>query len=133
MPWLEPDINDALADYKDQGTGGVVVVPIGFVSTTWRSSGTWTPRRRRPAPSSAWRSTACPPRHPREVRRWHRGPGLRTPRRARRERPAGGRASEAELGPWFDVCRPNCCAGDARRHRQAHHRRSGLEVGVPAP
>ncbi len=32
IPWLEPDINDHLADLADEGVRGVVVVPIGFVS-----------------------------------------------------------------------------------------------------
>lgn len=32
VPWLEPDINDALRTLPDQGVSHVVVVPIGFVS-----------------------------------------------------------------------------------------------------
>ncbi|CAN5136673.1 ferrochelatase [soil metagenome] len=32
MPWLEPDINDRLADLHGDGTTSVAVVPIGFVS-----------------------------------------------------------------------------------------------------
>ncbi|MEE1620366.1 ferrochelatase [Zafaria sp. Z1313] len=32
VPWLEPDVNDALEEYAAGGTRGVVVVPIGFVS-----------------------------------------------------------------------------------------------------
>jgi protoporphyrin/coproporphyrin ferrochelatase len=32
MPWLEPDINDAITDLAAGGTAGVIVVPIGFVS-----------------------------------------------------------------------------------------------------
>ncbi|MGI8415517.1 MAG: ferrochelatase [Nakamurella sp.] len=31
-PWLEPDINDLLADLAADGKSGVVLVPIGFVS-----------------------------------------------------------------------------------------------------
>ncbi|MCO1339997.1 ferrochelatase [Kocuria polaris] len=31
-PWLEPDINDAIEEYAEAGTRGVVVMPIGFVS-----------------------------------------------------------------------------------------------------
>lgn len=31
-PWLEPDVNDALAQVAQQGVRAVVVVPIGFVS-----------------------------------------------------------------------------------------------------
>jgi len=32
MPWLEPDINDAIAAASEAGARGVIVVPIGFVS-----------------------------------------------------------------------------------------------------
>jgi ferrochelatase len=32
MPWLEPDINDALSEAHDGGMRAVVVVPVGFVS-----------------------------------------------------------------------------------------------------
>ena len=31
-PWLEPDINDRLAELAGEGTKAVVVIPIGFVS-----------------------------------------------------------------------------------------------------
>ena len=31
-PWLEPDINDHLAELKESGVESVIVVPIGFVS-----------------------------------------------------------------------------------------------------
>ena len=32
MPWLEPDIGDALVDAKSHGVKAVIVIPIGFVS-----------------------------------------------------------------------------------------------------
>ncbi|MEA5155793.1 ferrochelatase [Raineyella sp.] len=32
VPWLEPDVNDALRTLADRGVGAVVVAPIGFVS-----------------------------------------------------------------------------------------------------
>jgi ferrochelatase len=32
VPWLEPDVNDRIAELAEHGVGGVVVVPIGFVS-----------------------------------------------------------------------------------------------------
>jgi protoporphyrin/coproporphyrin ferrochelatase len=32
QPWLEPDVNDHLGTLPGQGVGGVVLVPIGFVS-----------------------------------------------------------------------------------------------------
>jgi ferrochelatase len=32
VPWLEPDVNDYLAEQHDKGTSAVVLAPIGFVS-----------------------------------------------------------------------------------------------------
>src|SRR5689334_9058323 len=32
VPWLEPDVNDRIQELARHGVGGVVVVPIGFVS-----------------------------------------------------------------------------------------------------
>jgi ferrochelatase len=32
IPWLEPDVNDAIAQAKENGKDAVIVVPIGFVS-----------------------------------------------------------------------------------------------------
>ena len=32
VPWLEPDINDAIEELAGQGVKGVVIVPLGFVS-----------------------------------------------------------------------------------------------------
>jgi ferrochelatase len=32
VPWLEPDVNDALRDFAAAGTTGVILVPIGFIS-----------------------------------------------------------------------------------------------------
>jgi ferrochelatase len=32
VPWLEPDINERIDELADHGVGGIVVVPIGFVS-----------------------------------------------------------------------------------------------------
>ena len=31
-PWLEPDINDAIVELAAEGTGAVVIVPVGFIS-----------------------------------------------------------------------------------------------------
>ncbi|MFM5967482.1 MAG: ferrochelatase [Micrococcales bacterium] len=32
IPWLEPDVNDAIESASEEGKRGVIVVPIGFVS-----------------------------------------------------------------------------------------------------
>lgn len=32
VPWLEPDVNDAIVESKNKGRKGVIVIPIGFIS-----------------------------------------------------------------------------------------------------
>jgi ferrochelatase len=32
VPWLEPDVNDRMAELAEEGVSGVVLVPIGFIS-----------------------------------------------------------------------------------------------------
>jgi len=110
VPWLEPDINDALADYADAGTRGVVVMPIGFVSdhmeVVWDLD---TEARNTCAELGlAFHRAPTPGVHRQYVR------GIADLISERTAGPGGkallaGRASAAELGPWFDVCRPNCC------------------------
>jgi ferrochelatase len=110
VPWLEPDINDALAQYRADGTAGVVVVPIGFVSdhmeVVWDLD---TEARETCAELGlAFHRVGTPGTHAEYVR------GIVDLVSERLAGPDGrplleGRASEVDLGPWFDVCRPNCC------------------------
>jgi len=110
VPWLEPDINDALADYAAAGTRGAVVVPIGFVSdhmeVVWDLD---TEARQTCADLGlAFHRVPTAGTHQKFVR------GIVDMVCERLAGPDGsalleGRASEAELGPWFDVCRANCC------------------------
>ncbi|WP_221584026.1 ferrochelatase [Microbacterium sp. G2-8] len=104
-PWLEPDINDAIAAL-DRRTAAVVV-PIGFVSDhlevlwdldreareTAEESGLWVTR------------VATPGVHPTFVDAL-----VDLVRERVVGRPVGERASVTRIGPWFDVCRPGCCA-----------------------
>ena len=103
-PWLEPDINDAIGELAAQGVRGVVIVPLGFVSdhmevlwdldeealTTARDAGLWAER------------VPTPGVHPEYVAGLV---DLVTERTAGAPRPA-----LTPLGPWYDVCRPGCCA-----------------------
>lgn len=110
-PWLEPDINDALAEYKNAGTGGVVVVPIGFVSdhmeVLWDLD---TEAKDTCAELGlAFNRVGTPGTHSTFVA------GIVDLVSERLAGPDGsalleGRESEVGLGPWFDVCRPNCCS-----------------------
>lgn len=36
MPWLEPDVNDALRAYAAEGALAVVLVPINSFPITWK-------------------------------------------------------------------------------------------------
>ncbi|MCZ2403214.1 ferrochelatase [Paenarthrobacter sp. Z7-10] len=107
VPWLEPDINDALEELAGQGVKGVVIVPLGFVSDhmevvwdldteakeTCDRLGLVFHRAPTPGTHSAFVS------------------GLvdliseRTTANYIADRPA-----MTKLGPWYDVCRPGCCA-----------------------
>ncbi|WP_113718812.1 ferrochelatase [Arthrobacter dokdonensis] len=107
VPWLEPDINDALRELAAAGTKGVVVVPLGFVSdhmeVLWDLD---TEARETSAELElAFDRAPTPSTHAKFAA------GLvdlvceRTVAHNVAERPA-----MTTLGPWYDVCRPGCCA-----------------------
>ncbi|KPN22089.1 MULTISPECIES: ferrochelatase [Arthrobacter] len=107
IPWLEPDINDAIAELPAKGVDGVVIVPLGFVSdhmeVIWdldtEAMETCTEL------GLAAHRAPTPGIHEKFVS------GLvdllceRTVENHIAERPA-----LTKLGPWYDVCRPGCCA-----------------------
>ena len=106
-PWLEPDINDAIAELPAKGVDGVVIVPLGFVSdhmeVIWdldteamdTCSELGLAAHRAPTPGIHEKFVA----------------GIvdliceRTVENNIADRPA-----LTNLGPWYDVCRPGCCA-----------------------
>ena len=107
VPWLEPDINDALAEQAAAGVKGVVIVPLGFVSdhmeVLWDLD---TEAAETCAELGlAFDRAPTPGTHQKFVT------GLvdliceRTVENNIAERPA-----MTKLGPWFDVCNPGCCA-----------------------
>ncbi len=111
VPWLEPDVNDAIADLAAQGTRAVVIVPVGFTSdhmevmwdldteavATAREHGIFAVR------------VATPGIRPIFVS------GL-VDLVLERSRPVatGARAAMTEIGPWYDVWPPGCCENAAR-------------------
>ncbi len=106
-PWLEPDINDAIAELPAKGVEGVVIVPLGFVSdhmeVIWdldteameTCSELGLAAHRAPTPGIHEKFVA----------------GIvdliceRTVENNIADRPA-----LTNLGPWYDGCRPGCCA-----------------------
>lgn len=106
QPWLEPDINDAIADHAAQGATAIVMVPVGFVSDhmevmwdldteamqTCAELGLVALRVPTPGVDPVYVS------------------GLVDLIEERlRGTPRAERVRETTLGPWYDVCRPGCC------------------------
>ncbi|MHA7153709.1 ferrochelatase [Arthrobacter sp. TMN-50] len=126
VPWLEPDINDAIKELAAAGTKGVVIVPLGFVSdhmeVKWdldtealeTCADLGVLAERVPTPGTHKKFVA----------------GLidliceRTVANNIADRP-----SATQLGPWFDVCRPNCCAN--RRGPKPTVAAADSTVGLP--
>lgn len=114
QPWLEPDINDAIEQLAATGVDGVVIVPVGFLSdhmevvwdldneamTTAAQQGLYAVRVGTPGVHREFVS------------------GLVDLFVERLEgTPVAQRPAMTELGPWFDVCRPGCCANPRRGFR----------------
>ncbi len=116
-PWLEPDVNDAIADVAANGAKGVVIVPLGFVSdhmevrwdldeeavATAKEHGLHAERVPTPGVDPAFVAGLVDLVAERMIAPW---PGSTDGGgETLRERPA-----RTALGPWYDVCRPGCCA-----------------------
>ncbi len=104
VPWLEPDINDALREARTEGMRAVAVVPIGFVSdhveVVWDLD--HEARATCDALGVAMRRVATPGTQPRFVA------GLAD---LIEERVSGRPAAAlTPLGPWASTCATGCCA-----------------------
>jgi ferrochelatase len=104
--WLEPDINDRLAELPAEGVKAVAIVPVGFLSdhmeVLWDLD-TEALETAREYGLAAVR-TPTPGSHRRFVE------GLVDLVLERRDGiPVAERPALTDLGPWFDVCRPGCC------------------------
>ena len=106
IPWLEPDINDALAELPARGIKGTVIVPLGFISDHMEVI--WDLDTEALATCAelglAADRTPTPGIHDTFVT------GLvdliceRTEANNIADRPA-----VTKLGPWYDVCPAGCC------------------------
>jgi ferrochelatase len=108
-PWLEPDVNDAIRELAGRGVRAVVLAPIGFVSdhmevlwdldeeatTTARAAGLLVERVPTPGVHDAFVSGLV---------------DLVGERVAASGVGDVPRPALSPLGPWYDVCRPGCCA-----------------------
>lgn len=111
MPWLEPDINDAITELAGQGVKAVVIAPIGFVSDHMEVMWDLDEEALETARGAGLHAERVPTPgvHPDFVaglvdlvgeRLASADGGPVTP----------GRPALTPLGPWYDVCRPGCCA-----------------------
>jgi ferrochelatase len=106
VPWLGPDVNDAIAGLPASGRKAVLIVPLGFVSdhmeVMWDLDVEALETAARVGLAAL--RTPTPGIHPRYVS------GLADLVEERlRGTPAVERPHETALGPWYDVCRPGCC------------------------
>lgn len=106
MPWLEPDINDAIEELPAAGRKAVVIVPLGFVSdhmeVLWDLDNEALETAEQQGLAAVRMPT--PGTHPAYVA------GLVDLVLERvNGTPVAERPAETELGPWYDVCRPGCC------------------------
>jgi ferrochelatase len=109
MPWLEPDINDAITELAATGIKAVVIVPLGFVSDHMEVK--WDLDTEAMVTSAEHDIFAVrvptPGVHAAYVS------GLIDLVLERRDGvPLEERPAMTELGPWYDVCRPGCCENE---------------------
>lgn len=106
QPWLEPDINDRIAELPAEGVRGVVIAPLGFLSDHMEVMWDLDEEAMETAGEHGLEAVrvATPGDHPAFVA------GLVDLVEERlRGTPAAERPALTEYGPWFDVCRPGCC------------------------
>lgn len=106
VPWLEPDVNDAIAELPAKGRKAVLIVPLGFVSDHMEVLWDLDEEATETAEELGLVAirTATPGIDPRYIA------GLADLVAERLEgRPVEDRARVTALGPWYDVCRSGCC------------------------
>ncbi|WP_426225498.1 ferrochelatase [Pseudarthrobacter sp. DSP2-3-2b1] len=107
VPWLEPDINDAIEDLAGRGIKGIVIVPLGFVSDHMEVVWDLDTEALETCRNLGLAATRVPT--PGTHRKFVTGLvdliSERTVANNISDRPA-----LTKLGPWYDVCRPGCCA-----------------------
>ena len=107
VPWLEPDINDAIEELAGKGVKGIVIVPLGFVSDHMEVVWDLDTEALETCANLGLAATRVPT--PGTHRTFVNGLvdliSERTVANYIADRPA-----VTALGPWYDVCRPGCCA-----------------------
>ncbi|ODA90967.1 ferrochelatase [Leifsonia xyli subsp. xyli] len=106
MPWLEPDINDRIAELPELGVKAIIIVPLGFVSDHMEVLWDLDTEAMESSEENGLLAVRVPTpgTHAKYVK------GLVDLVLERRDGlPVAQRPSLTTLGPWYDVCRPGCC------------------------
>ncbi len=106
QPWLEPDVNDVIAELPGRGAEAVVIVPLGFVSDHMEVLWDLDTEAMEAAEEAGIKAvrTPTPGIDPAYVS------GLIDLVEERLNgTPKAERPHLTDLGPWYDVCRPGCC------------------------
>ncbi|MGW9113221.1 ferrochelatase [Microbacterium sp. NPDC055683] len=106
QPWLEPDVNDVIAELPERGVEAIAIVPLGFVSDHMEVLWDLDNEATESAAAAGIRSvrTQTPGVHPAFVA------GLVDLVVERLEgTPAARRPHVTDLGPWYDIARPGDC------------------------
>lgn len=106
QPWLEPDVNDAIAELPAAGRKAVVIVPLGFVSDHMEVMWDLDEEAMETAEEHGLAAVRVPTPgvHPAYVA------GLVDLVMERvNGTPTAERPHLTDLGPWYDTCRPGCC------------------------
>ena len=106
QPWLDPDVNDRIAELPGEGIRAVAVVPVGFLSDHMEVLWDLDTEAKESAAEAGLGFVRVPT--PGSHRRFVEG--LVDLVLERRDgTPTAERPALTDLGPWFDVCRPGCC------------------------
>jgi ferrochelatase len=106
QPWLEPDVNDVIAELPARGVDAVVIVPLGFVSDHMEVLWDLDTEAMESAAEAGIRAVRTPT--PGVDPAYVSGLVDLVEERLRGD-VAADRPHRTSLGPWFDVCRPACC------------------------
>ncbi|MCU1479563.1 MAG: ferrochelatase [Subtercola sp.] len=106
QPWLEPDVNDVIAELPACGIRAVVIVPLGFVSDHMEVK--WDLDRE--ATDTAADNDLYSVRVPTPgVHREYVSGLIDLVLERVNGVPTAERPALTALGPWYDVCRSGCC------------------------
>lgn len=116
QPWLEPDVCDRISELPAEGVKAVIIVPLGFLSDHMEVLWDLDEEAMEAAHQVGLQAvrTPTPGVHHDFVT------GLVDLIAERMQAiPPQQRAHVTELGPWYDVCRPECCENVRRGFRPA--------------